>query len=293
MSQMSLDYARIERAIRYLDSVAPAQPSLREMAETVGLSEFHFQRLFSRWAGISPKQFMRVQTLEFAKERLAESRNLMEAAWDSGLSGSSRMHDLFVTIEGVTPGEYQSGGAGIDIFAGFHATPFGEALLGVTERGITALSFTGGDRDGTLAALRQRWPAAAIRMSPERTRDTAEQVFAGWCREGGFSALAPLRLLVKGTNFQVKVWQALLRIPAGSLASYEDVARVVCSRDAARAVGAAVGANPVAFLIPCHRVIRSTGALGGYRWGTERKRAILAWESALAAAGESRRPQVA
>jgi AraC family transcriptional regulator of adaptative response/methylated-DNA-[protein]-cysteine methyltransferase len=252
---------------------------LRDVAATVGLSEFHFQRLFSRWAGISPKQFLRVQTLEFAKDRLAESRNVLEAAWDSGLSGGGRMHDLFVTIDAVTPGEYQSGGAGLEIAAGFHATPFGEALLGVTQRGIVALSFTAGDREAVLAELRKRWPAATITMSAEETGPLVDQIFAGWEREGGFSALAPLRVLVKGTNFQTKVWQALLRIPAGHLASYEDVARLVRSRDAARAVGAAVAANPVAYLIPCHRVIRTTGALGGYHWGVDRKRAMLAWEA--------------
>lgn len=279
MSQMSLDYARVERALRYLDSVAPKQPALRDVAETVGLSEFHFQRLFSRWAGISPKQFLRVQTLEFAKDRLAESRNVLDAAWDSGLSGGGRMHDLFVTIDAVTPGEYQTGGDGVAIAYGFHATPFGEALLGVTERGVCALNFTGGSRDAARAELQRRWPAATLTLSSERTRPLIDQVFGGWRREGGLSAMAPLRLLVKGTNFQTKVWQALLRIPAGHLASYEDVARVVCSRDAARAVGAAVAANPVAYLIPCHRVIRTTGALGGYHWGLERKRAMLAWEA--------------
>ena len=278
MSQMSLDYARVERALRYLDSVAPKQPTLREVAATVGLSEFHFQKLFSRWAGISPKQFLRVQTLEFAKDRLAESRNVLDAAWDSGLSGGGRMHDLFVTIDAVTPGEYQSGGAGLEIATGFHATPFGEALLGVTERGIVALAFAD-DRDRALADLRARWPSAELKTSAERTRPLVDRIFAGWTREGGFAALAPLRVLVRGTNFQTKVWQALLKIPSGNLASYEDVARMIHSRDAARAVGAAVAANPVAYLIPCHRVIRTTGALGGYHWGVERKRAMLAWEA--------------
>lgn len=279
MSQMSLDYARVERALRYLDSVAPKQPALRDVAETVGLSEFHFQRLFSRWAGISPKQFLRVQTLEFAKQRLVESKNVLEAAWDSGLSGGGRLHDLFVTIDAVTPGEFQSGGEGIEIGTGFHATPFGEALLGVTDRGIVALAFTGVSRDVAIADLRKRWPAARITRDEDRTAPLADQVFGGWRRDGALAALSPLRLLVKGTNWQIKVWQALLRIPAGHLASYEDVARVVCSRDAARAVGAAVAANPVAYVIPCHRVIRTTGALGGYHWGVERKRAMLAWEA--------------
>ncbi len=279
MSQMSLDYARVERALRYLDSVAPEQPALRDVASTVGLSEFHFQRLFSRWAGISPKQFLRVQTLEFAKQRLAASRNVLEAAWESGLSGGGRMHDLFVTMDAVTPGEYHSGGEGVEIATGFHATPFGEALLGATDRGIAALTFTAGSRDGALADLRKRWPAARITREEERTAPLMDQIFGGWRRDGGLAALAPLRLLVKGTNWQIKVWQALLRIPAGNLASYEDVARVVCSRDAARAVGAAVAVNPIAYLIPCHRVIRTTGALGGYHWGIERKRAMLAWET--------------
>jgi AraC family transcriptional regulator, regulatory protein of adaptative response / methylated-DNA-[protein]-cysteine methyltransferase len=277
-SDMStIDYHRIERAIRYLDATAPAQPSLPDVANHVGLSPYHFQRLFTRWAGISPKRFSQVLALEYAKGLLQESRNLLDATYDAGLSSGGRLHDLFVNLEAVTPGEFRGKGAGLHISAGFHDTPFGECLIAVTERGVCGLSFYDDDRDAAFQDLQKRWPNAVIDEKPRTTAAVASRIFR-WIEVRDPSSVVPLALLVRGTNFQVKVWEALLRIPVGTVATYEDVASAIGAPRAVRAVGTAVGRNPLAFLIPCHRVIRSTGALGGYRWGLERKRAMLAWE---------------
>jgi AraC family transcriptional regulator of adaptative response/methylated-DNA-[protein]-cysteine methyltransferase len=240
------------------------------------------QRLFTRWAGISPKRFSQALALEYAKDLLRTSRNLLDATWDAGLSSGGRLHDLFVHLEAVTPGEYRSGGAGLRINAGFHQTPFGEALLATTERGVCGLTFIDRDRDAAMRDLEARWPGASIVEKPRATAPVARRVFRALeIRDP--AGLVPLSLLVRGTNFQVRVWNALLRIPIGSVASYEDVAAAAGAPRAVRAVGTALSRNPVAFLIPCHRVIRGTGAIGGYRWGLERKRAMLAWESGRAA----------
>lgn len=276
------DYHRIERAIRFIDANAPVRPSLEDVAHHVGLSPFHFQRLFTRWAGISPKRFSQVLALEYAKELLRDSRNLLDATYDAGLTSGGRLHDLFVRLEAVTPGEYRAGGAGLRISAGFHESPFGECLLATTERGVCALSFFDANRDAAMAELISRWPGAVIEERPRATAAVARRLFDALSVRDP-AGLVPLSLLVRGTNFQVKVWSALLRIPPGTVATYEDVARAVGAPRAVRAVGTAVGRNPVAFLIPCHRVIRGTGALGGYRWGLERKRAMLAWESGRSA----------
>lgn len=287
MNTLSLDYARIERAIQYLDQRAPAQPTLAELAHHVGLSESHFQKLFSRWAGISPKRFVQVQTLERAKSLLAESRPVLDVAWESGLSGGGRLHDLFVSLEAMTPGEYKAGGAGLEIRTGFHDTPFGECLIGVTERGVCHLAFTSGEGTAAREELRARWPNAAFRDEVRETRLHVDHVFGAIDGTPGLASGAdtvdglprPLPLLVRGTNFQVKVWNALLRIPPGAVTTYEVVAAAIGAPSAIRAVGTAIGQNPVAWLIPCHRVIRKTGSLGGYRWGLPRKRSMLAWEA--------------
>ncbi|MGQ0765045.1 MAG: methylated-DNA--[protein]-cysteine S-methyltransferase [Gemmatimonadota bacterium] len=271
---MNSDYHRIERAIRYIADVSPAQPRLAQIAEHVGMSEFHLQRMFTRWAGISPKRFMQVQTIEWARECLAKSESVLGATYEAGLSSAGRMHDLFVRLEAVTPGEYRSGGLGLRIDAAFHDSPFGECLLATTARGICALTFNDGDRTSAWADLVNRWPGADIDESTRRTAEVARAIFEPLRGNG-----KPLALLVRGTNFQVAVWRALLTIPPGHFAAYEEVARVAGAPRAVRAAGTAVGRNPVAYLIPCHRVIRSTGALGGYRWGLERKKAIITWES--------------
>lgn len=272
------DYHRIERAIRYLDDAAPVRPSLEQVAKHVGMSSFHFQRLFTRWAGISPKRFSQVLALEYAKERLRDSRNMIDATYDSGLSSGGRLHDLFVNLEAVTPGEFRDNGSGLRISAGFHESPFGEALVATTDRGVVGLTFHEGNRRAALRDLQARWPMATIEERPKVTAPVAARVFSALDVRDPQSVI-PLGLLVRGTNFQVKVWRALLQIPVGTVATYEDIATAVGSPGAVRAVGTAVGRNPVAFLIPCHRVIRTTGALGGYRWGLPRKRAMLAWEA--------------
>jgi AraC family transcriptional regulator of adaptative response/methylated-DNA-[protein]-cysteine methyltransferase len=274
----SADYHRIERAIRFLDASSPTRPSLDDVAKHVGMSPFHFQRLFTRWAGISPKRFSQVLALEYAKDRLRDSRNMIDATYDAGLSSGGRLHDLFVNLEAMTPGEFRDNGQGLRISAGFHESPFGEALIATTERGVCGLSFHDGSRRAALRDLAERWPQATIEERPRVTAPVASRIFKALeIRDP--AGLVPLGLLVRGTNFQVKVWRALLQIPVGSVATYEDIATAIGAPSAVRAVGTAIGRNPVAFLIPCHRVIRTTGALGGYRWGLPRKRAMLAWEA--------------
>ena len=283
------DYDRIERAIIFLDEHATEQPSLARVAEEVDLSESHLQRLFTRWAGISPKRFLQFQTVAHARSLLTESRSLLDATYEAGLSSAGRLHDLFVTIDAVTPGEYKRAGEGLTIEWGAHETPFGECVVGATPRGICGLNFALADgAAGALARLAETWEGARMIENPRATHAAVEQIFG--VADG---PRAPLSVLVKGTNFQLKVWEALLRIPLGSVATYEEIAVAAGSPRAVRAVGSAVGQNPVSYLIPCHRVIRKTGAFGNYGGGIARKRAMLAWESAkrdattgeLAAAG--------
>jgi AraC family transcriptional regulator of adaptative response/methylated-DNA-[protein]-cysteine methyltransferase len=278
------DYARIERAILYLDAHGQEQPHLAEVAAHVGLSPYHFQRLFTRWAGISPKRFLQFQTLEHAKQLLAERRSMLDATYDAGLSSGGRLHDLFVTLTGMTPGEFKQGGAGLTLEYGVHTSPFGNYLLASCERGICALRFlTEASSAEVVRELRAEWPRAELVERPEATRSFAERIFPSRKPR----TIQPLSLFVKGTNFQLKVWEALLRIPSGTVATYEDIAQSLQMPRAARAVGSAVGDNPVALLIPCHRVIRKTGAFGDYRWGLARKRAMLTWESARSSPGEA------
>jgi len=277
MQTKAEDYRRIEKAIEFLAENYHQQPSLEEIARSVNLSEFHFQRLFRRWAGISPKRLVQFLTLEHAKQMLEESRSVLDAAYDAGLSSPSRLHDLFVTAEAMTPGEFKAKGAGLEISYGFHPSPFGECLLAVTERGICGLGFVGeGGRKQTLEDFKRKWPSAQFQENPEKTVSYIHGIFTAKKRNGAH----PVKLLLMGTNFQIKVWEALLRIPPGSVACYEDLARQVGKPSAARAVGSAVGRNPISFLIPCHRAIRKMGITGNYHWGAARKKAILAWEAA-------------
>ena len=274
------DADRVRHAIEYLEEHAQRQPSLDEVAQAVGLSSYHFQRMFKRWAGVSPKRFLQFLTVARAQAALREGKSALETSYDSGLSGPGRLHDLFVAVEAVTPGEYKDEGAGVEIRYGFHSTPFGDCLLALTDRGICGLAFTGGgERQTVLDELRRRWGAAVLRRNQAATGETASRVFK---RSRG----APITLALKGTNFQIKVWEALLRIPPGAVVSYGDIARVIGHPDSYRAVGTAVGRNPIAYLIPCHRVIQSSGAFGNYRWGAARKRAMLGWEAAAREAVE-------
>ncbi len=275
MTEWSRDYRRIERAINFIEENIDSRPDLAAVAHVAGLSDFHFQRLFSRMVGISPKRYEQFLTKEAAKKLLAGSESLLDAAYEVGLSGPGRLHDLFVSCEAVTPGEFKSRGAGLKIGYGFHPTPFGEVMLASTDKGICALYFAGEDsREEVLARLSEEWQNARIAPDQEGTGRFIARIFAG-----ASDVQAPLTLYLRGTNFQVKVWEALLSIPPGRLATYEDVARKIGDPAATRAVGSAVGRNPIAFIIPCHRVIRKNGELGGYHWGLGRKRLILAWEA--------------
>ena len=274
------DYQLVEQAIRFLDANVQRQPELQEVAASVGLSEFHFQRLFLRWAGISPKRFLQFQTAQEAKRVLRESGDLLDASYRSGLSGPGRLHDLIVNVEGVSPGEYKRRGKGIVISWGVHASPFGECLLALAPRGVCALEFLDPEtEDDALARLRAHWQNAELVHAPQVTAAVAARIF-----DAGAKRQAPLALLVQGTNFQIKVWEALLRIAPGRMTTYAGLAESVGQPRAARAVGSAVAANPIGYLIPCHRVIRSTGAFGDYRWGALRKRVLLSRELALAQA---------
>lgn len=269
---LSRDYARIERAIRHLERHAGDQPELAEVAAAAGLSPYHFQRLFTRWAGVSPKRFVELLTVEHAKDLLRSRASVLDAALAVGLSGPGRLHDRFVALEAATPGEFKAGGAGLTIRWGIHASPFGAVFAALTARGVCRLAFVD-DEAAEREALAAAWPGARLVRDDGVTAAVAAAVFAG---NGG----AKPPLWVRGTNFQVAVWRALLRVPEGAVCTYGDLAAAIGRPSAARAVGQAVGANPVACLIPCHRVIRTIGALGGYRWGAQRKRALLAWEAA-------------
>jgi len=276
-TQLSVDYQRIEKAILALGKSFLQQPNLEEIAKSAALSEYHFQRLFSRWVGISPKRFLQFLTKEHAKALLEKSQNLLAAADEAGLSGTGRLHDLFVACEAVTPGEFKNKGEGLQIFYGFHPTPFGHCLLAVTARGICHFAFVqNGQRTPALKLFKKKWENAKITVAPAKTRALIEQIFNP-LKNG---KPQPLHLLLSGTNFQIKVWEALLQIPAGAVASYEDIAARLGMPQASRAVGNAVAQNSIAYIIPCHRVVRKLGEFGNYRWGAARKKAMLGWEMA-------------
>jgi AraC family transcriptional regulator of adaptative response/methylated-DNA-[protein]-cysteine methyltransferase len=276
-TKLTADYARVEKAIRFLDTERAAAPSLARVAQHVGLSETHFQKLFTRWAGISPKRFVQHRTAEVVKQMLRARRPILEVSFEAGLSGPGRLHDLVVNAEAVTPGEYSRAGLGVTIKYGFHPTPFGECLVAVTPRGICHLAFVAPiSRKASLDRLRREWPLADVVPDQNTTREAAARAFP----PPGSATVPALALHVKGTNFQLKVWRALLEVPVGSVTTYGDLAAAIGDAKAARAVGSAVGANPVSYLIPCHRVIRASGELGGYAWGPDRKRVMLALEAA-------------
>jgi AraC family transcriptional regulator of adaptative response/methylated-DNA-[protein]-cysteine methyltransferase len=267
------DYERIEQIILYLEDHFRDQPDLATVAAQVGLSEYHMQRVFRRWAGISPKRFLQYLTAEYARTRLQDA-SVLDAAYDAGLSGPGRLHDLTVNVYAMTPGEVKQHGAGLTISYGFHDSPFGECLIGITARGICGLRFVTEDQASALETLRADWPAAEFIHDPRLTQPVVARIF------GTADGLPSISLLLKGTNFQVRVWEALLRIPPGALVSYGDIAARIGQPTASRAVGIAVGQNPIAYLIPCHRVIRRSGVIGDYRWQPARKKAMIGWEAA-------------
>lgn len=268
------DYERVERAIRFLEANVHRQPGLAEVARVVSLSEYHFQRLFSRWAGVSPKRFLQFVTAGHARRLLAESASVLDASYELGLSSGSRLHDLLVNVHAMTPGQVRTAGAGLTIEYGFHPTPFGRSLVATTDRGICSLSFlTGEDDADALGALSRSWERARLKENVSRTGRLADAIFS---RRG---RVEPIHIHVKGTNFQLRVWEALLRIPPGAAVTYGGLADRIGASGSARAVGSAVARNPVAYLIPCHRVIRAGGVFGDYRWGSVRKKVLLAHEA--------------
>ncbi len=268
-------FSAIGRAIDYLADHFVEQPSLERLAAVAGMAPHHFQRIFTRWAGVSPKRYCQHLTLERAKQSLEQDAPVLEAAWDAGLSGGGRLHDLFTVAEAMTPGEYKRRGAGMTIRYGLVSSPFGRCLLASTDLGICWLGFPEeGEEQAAIGQFRADWHASRLIEDPRNTQAAADGLFDPVRRPTG-----PIALHIKGTNWQLKVWRALLDIPEGRVASYQSVAKGVRSEKAARAVGQAVAANPIAFLIPCHRVIRASGDITNYRWGTPKKRAILAYEA--------------
>jgi len=262
--------------IRFLDRHHTEQPDLHQLASAAGLSPFHFHRLFSAWAGVTPKDFLQCLTLEHVKHLLRNGDNVFDAALNAGLSGPGRLHDLCVTLEAASPGEMKNGGAGMQIEYGFAETPFGQALIAETKRGICHLSFVDGHgRNSARNLLTSQWPNAKLNRNDARIAELSAKIFT---QVRDRASRPTLRAFVRGTPFQLRVWRALLRVPSGSLTTYGRLAQAIGQSQAARAVGSAVGANPIAFIIPCHRVIRETGALGNYHWDPIRKRAIVGWE---------------
>ena len=275
------DYDLVRRAILFLTESWTEQPDLDSLAQHLGISPAHCQKLFKRWCGLSPKEFVQAITIENARRLLAGSASVLDAAHAVGLSGGSRLHDLFVSHEAMTPGDYKRRGAGLELAYGFHPSPFGDTLVVATARGIAGLAFVnedvGQDRAAALADMQRRWPLATLTEDAVRTAPFIARIFdpAEW------RADTPVRLVLIGSDFEVRVWQALLKIPMGRALSYADIARHLGQPTASRAVGTAVGRNPISFVVPCHRVLRGDGSLGGYHWGLTRKRALIGWETGL------------
>ena len=277
-SHQADNYLRIEKAIQFIEENFKARPNLDQIAASVHLSRHHFDRLFKRWAGVSPMQFLQYLTLDYTQQRLSASRSLLDTALDAGLSGPGRLHDLFVTFEAMSPGEYKKQGTGLDITYGFSATPFGECLLAATDRGIFHLGFVeGSQRTAALGQLTAKLPRAAFTENTDRIAPIVKAIF----NPDHTGDQGPFNLHLKGTNFQINVWRALLRRPEGWVVSYRDIAAYLGRPKAFRAVANAVALNPVGYLIPCHRVIAKSGRIHQYHWGSARKKALIGWEAAL------------
>jgi AraC family transcriptional regulator, regulatory protein of adaptative response / methylated-DNA-[protein]-cysteine methyltransferase len=275
------DYDVVRRAIGYIRDHWREQPAVESIAEASGVTPTELHHLFRRWAGLTPKAFLQALTLDGARQLLRDSASVLDATYEVGLSGPGRLHDLFVTHEAMSPGEWKSGGEGLTVWFGFHPSPFGKALVMATERGLAGLAFADtGKEEATLAEMQRRWPKATYVAEPARTAPIALRIFdpREWRQN------RPLRVVLIGTDWEVRVWETLLKIPMGSVASYSSIAGKVCAPSAARAVGAAVGKNPVAFVVPCHRVVGKQGALTGYHWGITRKQAMLGWEAGMVGA---------
>jgi AraC family transcriptional regulator of adaptative response/methylated-DNA-[protein]-cysteine methyltransferase len=276
-TQQELDYSRIAEAIKFFRENFKSQPSLDEVAEHVHMSPFHFQRMFLQWCGVTPKHFLQYLSVEHAKDILKKTgASLFDTALETGLSGTGRLHDLFIKVEGMTPGEYKNGGASLTINYSFADTPFGKVIVASTDKGICHMAFTDAGEEKALEELKTNFPNAQYRQIVDRIQQNALFIFTQ-----DWNKLDEVKLHLKGTDFQLKVWEALLQVPPGGLTTYGDLAKKAGYTGASRAVGTSVGNNPVAFLIPCHRVIKSTGEIGQYHWGATRKDAIIGWEAAL------------
>lgn len=278
LSDAARDYELVRRNLDYLREHWREQPSLDLLARQNGLSPAHLQRLFMRWAGLSPKAFVQALTIDHARRLLRESASVLDTSYEVGLSGPGRLHDLFVTLEGMTPGVYKARGRGLTIRYGFHDCPFGKVLLMMADQGICGLAFADeGQEDSSLADMRSRWPEAHYQEDRISTAGPVVRIFS----PGQWTQEQPLRITFIGTEFETKVWQTLLKVPMGRATTYSDIAGHIGSPKAARAVGAAVGRNPISFVVPCHRVLGKSGSLCGYHWGLTRKQAILGWEAGL------------
>ena len=278
--RQSDDYKRVEKAIRFIEENVTSQPTLEDIARSVHLSKYHFDRMFKRWAGVSPIQFLQFLTLDYTKQKLAESESVLNTSLEAGLSGPGRLHDLFITFEAMTPGDFKKQGADLNISYGFGTSPFGDCLIAFTERGICHLSFIDGDEhSAALNRLSEMWPGALYTENTEAVKKTVQRIFNIDQSEN----MRPFNLLLKGTNFQVNVWKALLNIPEGRVVSYQDIASYMGRPRSVRSVAHAVSVNPIAYLIPCHRVIRKSGKTHHYRWGNMRKKALIGWEAARTA----------
>lgn len=273
--QDKTNFSRIEEAISYINNNFKTQPGLEEIAEKIHLSPFHFQRLFTEWAGVSPKKFLQYISVEYAKNILKEKQaTLFDAAYETGLSGTSRLHDMFIKIEGMTPGEFKNGGENLSINYSYAESPFGNILVASTSKGICYMAFVDSEEEA-LYKLQNSFPNAQYKQMVDLIQQNALYIFTH-----DWSKLNQIKLHLKGTHFQIKVWETLLKIPMGQLSTYGNIAHEIENPKASRAVGSAIGSNPVAFLIPCHRVIQSTGAFGQYMWGAVRKTAMIGWEGA-------------
>ncbi len=281
LTRAAADYDIVRRAIAFLSEHWRTQPEIEAIASAAGVSASDLHHLFRRWAGITPKAFLQALTLDHARRLLRDSASVLDASFEVGLSGPGRLHDLFVTHESMSPGEWKSGGAGLTISYGFHPSPFGTALVMATERGLAGLAFAdGSEEQAALADMGRRWPQAKLVEDNARTAPLARRIFDSKL----WRADRPLRVVLIGTDFEVRVWETLLKIPMGRATTYSNIAAKMCAPKAARAVGAAVGKNPVSFVVPCHRVLGKSGAITGYHWGLTRKRAMLGWEAGKTAA---------
>jgi len=276
LPEAAADYDVVRRAIAHIRGNWRTQPDIADIADAAGVNATDLHHLFRRWAGLTPKDFLQALTLDHARELLRQSASVLDASYELGLSGPARLHDLFVTHEAMSPGEWKAGGESLTINFGFHPSPFGNALIMATGRGLAGLAFAdAGEEPAALADMQARWPKARYVEDRAITAAFGRRIFDSTQWHAG----APLRVLLIGTDFEVRVWEALLEVPMGRLTSYSDIAAKVCTKAAARAVGAAVGRNPVAFVVPCHRVVGKNGSLTGYHWGLTRKRAMLGWEA--------------